>query len=328
MHINWNTCVNLSPYEDEEMNAALLDKIRAATDDDLLAAFLHHAEGRVALETYQQFDKLCMQLEAERDHARRLSDYSETPLGLDFWHAHYRLHRSLKELLGQAEAAVDTAADVWRTLREATVHDDLSSRFRQQAPDSPSPLEEIGPLRHLLAPLQQQLKSVLDEHRARMHELALQEAELLAFAASNDSISLEQFDAMTPLELEQSTADLAERDGYTLLQRQGKAGDQGADVIALTPDGRKIVFQCKHRRRGKPVGAQDTHTLNGTARPEHNGDIVVLVTNSTFTKPARAFAAKHRIHLLHGELLQRWATWGVPLLTVLREDPADADATT
>ncbi|MEV6774737.1 restriction endonuclease [Streptomyces syringium] len=320
MHLNWNTRLNLSPYEDEEMNAALLDRIRAATDDDLLAAFLHHTEGRVALDIYQQFDKIFTRLEDERDYARKLSDHSETPLGPAFWHAHHLLRRSLQELLNQAEDACGTAARAWRTLREATMHDDLSSRFRRQAAAPPSPLEEIAPLPHLLDPLHQQLKTALIEHRTRIHELALHEAEMLAYAASSHSISLKQFDVMTPLELEQVTASLAERDGYTVLQCQGKGGDQGADVIVLTPDRRKIVFQCKHRRLGKAVGAPEIHTFNGTARPEHNGDIVVFVTNSTYTKPARTFAAKHHIHLLHGDRLKQWATWGIPLLTVLGED--------
>ncbi|MFD5897688.1 restriction endonuclease [Streptomyces sp. NPDC060366] len=35
-----------------------------------------------------------------------------------------------------------------------------------------------------------------------------------------------------------------------------------------------------------------------------------MITNATFSKPARAFASKHEIHLIDAERLQKWATWG------------------
>ncbi|MFG2918622.1 restriction endonuclease [Kitasatospora sp. NPDC048298] len=108
-----------------------------------------------------------------------------------------------------------------------------------------------------------------------------------------------------------------------VMQGRGRAGDLGADVIALAPDGRKIVIQCKHKHkagRRRPCGSDVVQTVNGTARPEHGADIAVILTNGTFTKPARELAHKHDIHLLWGEDLERWATWGSPLLDVLGED--------
>jgi restriction system protein len=64
-------------------------------------------------------------------------------------------------------------------------------------------------------------------------------------------------------------------------------------------------------------------TLNGTARPVHRADIVVAVTNAYLPRPAHDLAYEQDIHLLFGHQLRRWATWGVPLLTVLdAETPA------
>ncbi|WP_229701401.1 restriction endonuclease [Streptomyces camponoticapitis] len=58
------------------------------------------------------------------------------------------------------------------------------------------------------------------------------------------------------------------------------------------------------------MGSEPVQRFNGTARQEHNADIAVMITNATFSEPARAFASKHEIHLIDAERLQKWATWG------------------
>jgi HJR/Mrr/RecB family endonuclease len=68
---------------------------------------------------------------------------------------------------------------------------------------------------------------------------------------------------------------------------------------------------------GRPLGSPAIQTLNGTARPVYKADIVIAVTNASFTSPAHDLAAKQDIHLLFGPRLRKWATWGVPLLTAL-----------
>jgi hypothetical protein len=111
---------------------------------------------------------------------------------------------------------------------------------------------------------------------------------------------------------------LALEEDESVTRRNGGARDLGADVIAHTPDGRKIVFQCKHRRPGsRPIGSQAMQTLNGTARPVHQADIVIAITNGSFTTPARQLAADQNIHLLWGHSLRKWTTGGTPLLDVL-----------
>ncbi|WP_367140993.1 MULTISPECIES: restriction endonuclease [Streptomyces] len=329
MHINWKSRVTLPTYEDAELNAALRDRIRAATDDDLLSAFLHYAEGHIALKAYVKFDRLFDCLQREQAHAQKLEEDPDSPLVYAYRRANYKLQNELRGLADETETARNAIGSVWHSLRQATTRDDLNHRYRQDADPVESGLEQIGPLKRTLTPSQERLDSILAEHRNEMHRLALREAELHAFTASDDSISLDQFDRMSPLEFEQAIAALAQRDGYVLARRNGGARDLGADVIATTPDGRKIVFQCKHRQRGgRPLGSPVIQTLNGTARPLHNADIVIAVTNSSFTTPAHDLARKQDIHLLHGEPLRRWATWGIPLLTVLgaEQQPGQAAA--
>ncbi|MEU6657425.1 hypothetical protein ABZ893_00005, partial [Streptomyces sp. NPDC046821] len=44
-------------------------------------------------------------------------------------------------------------------------------------------------------------------------------------------------------------------------------------------------MQCKHRKKGldgAAVGTPDLQTLNGTGRPVHKGDVVLMVTNVGF----------------------------------------------
>ncbi|MFD0068646.1 MULTISPECIES: restriction endonuclease [unclassified Streptomyces] len=77
--------------------------------------------------------------------------------------------------------------------------------------------------------------------------------------------------------------------------------------MATTPDGRRIVFQCRHPRLdGRPLGSPVIHTVNGTARPVHNANIVIAVTNAFFATPAHELAAEQGIHLLFGERLRTW----------------------
>lgn len=100
------------------------------------------------------------------------------------------------------------------------------------------------------------------------------------------------------------------RDGCQDAVQVGGAGDNGADVKATDPFGRRWVIQCKHRRAGlagAAVGTPDLHVLNGTGRPVHKGDVIVLVTNGRFTKPATDFAQSQRLHLVDRHTLATWA---------------------
>ncbi|MFE6153636.1 restriction endonuclease [Streptomyces sp. NPDC057889] len=317
MHINWKTEVTLPSYRDAELSEALNCRVREATDDDLLSSFLHYAEGWVAMKAYEDFDGLLTVLLDEEADSRKVSGDDDSPLRFEYRQANYRLQRDVTAEVMKVREIRNEIGSVWHALRRATAKS-LNDRYRPDADPAESGLDRIGPRVSSLDSRWNRLDAILAQHRDAMHELALRDAEFQAFATTAGSITLEQFNCMTPLEFEQAVANLTHRDGYIVDQRHGGARDLGADVIATTPDGRRIVFQCKHRRPGgRPLGSPVIQTLNGTARPVHNADIVIAVTNASFTTPAHELAAEQDIHLLFGERLRTWATWGVPLLTVL-----------
>ncbi|GGX47416.1 restriction endonuclease [Streptomyces chryseus] len=323
MHLNWKSGVALPVYHAAEMNEAMQCKIRAATDDDLLSALLHFSEGRVALSAYQRFDRLLTAVGRHKEQAGKLRGDDDSPLCFEFRQANYRLVSSLHALAIEVEEIRNEIGSAWHSLRKATTGD-LNHRYRTGADPAESGLDAIGLLVSAVKPMLQRMATMLSQHADEMHELAIRDADFQAFAATADSIALEQFDSMSPLEFEQAIASLVQRDAYCVSQRNGGARDLGADVIATAPDGRKIVFQCKHRQPGgRPLGSPVIQTLNGTARPVHKADIVVAVTNSSFTSPAHDLAREQDIHLLFGPQLRKWATWGIPLLAVLNiEEPA------
>ncbi|MFF9853433.1 restriction endonuclease [Streptomyces litmocidini] len=137
--------------------------------------------------------------------------------------------------------------------------------------------------------------------------------------------ALPQIDALHHRQFEEAVRDLMRRDGCPEAIRVGGAGDNGADVKATDPFGRLWVIQCKHRRAGlagAAVGTPDLHVLNGTGRPVHHGDVVVLVTNGRFTGKAVAFARSQHLHLVDRHLLARWAAGSTPLWELLGTIPS------
>ncbi|MFF6836540.1 restriction endonuclease [Streptomyces sp. NPDC012438] len=142
--------------------------------------------------------------------------------------------------------------------------------------------------------------------------------------------ALAQLDALHHRQFEHAVRDLMQRDGCADAVQVGGAGDNGADVKATDPYGRRWVIQCKHRKSGPAgaaVGSPDLQVLNGTGRPVHGGDVVVLVTNGRFSKPALEFARSQHLHLhLHLHLVDRttlgtWASGSKPLWELLRAVP-------
>ncbi|ANS70646.1 hypothetical protein SLINC_8422 [Streptomyces lincolnensis] len=135
---------------------------------------------------------------------------------------------------------------------------------------------------------------------------------------------LAQLDALTHRQFEHAIRDLMRRDGCTDAVQVGGQGDLGADVKATDPSGRRWVIQCKHRRngdRGAAVGTPDLQVLNGTGRPVHGADVVVMVTNGRITRPGRDFAQQQRLHLVDRRVLGEWAAGSRPLWELLRALP-------
>ncbi|WP_394854433.1 restriction endonuclease [Streptomyces albogriseolus] len=131
-------------------------------------------------------------------------------------------------------------------------------------------------------------------------------------------------EALTPDEFEAATAELCVRDGCTQVQVVGGAGDLGADVTALTPDGRRLVVQCKRYGEDNKVGSQDLQRFGGTCFTVHEADVAVVVTTGEFTVPALEYAERCGIVCVDGDGLLAWSQGraSAPWAGAVREEPA------
>ncbi|MGW7824147.1 restriction endonuclease [Streptomyces puniciscabiei] len=130
-------------------------------------------------------------------------------------------------------------------------------------------------------------------------------------------ITLEEFDAMDDRRFEYALRDLLTRDGFQARQ-VGRAGDQGADVIAEHPRLGRLVIQAKHTTVAARVGSHVMYQVKGTAGPVHRADIAVVVTNGRITRDAKTWGQRHHIHWVDRERLGQWAHDGIPLHQLLR----------
>ncbi|MEV5432684.1 restriction endonuclease [Streptomyces sp. NPDC052701] len=113
--------------------------------------------------------------------------------------------------------------------------------------------------------------------------------------------------ALSADEFEQAIADLCVRDGCSRVEVVGGAGDLGADVVALAPDGRRVVIQCKRYGEDNKVGSQELQRFGGTCFTVHEADVAVIVTTSDFTAPAEEYAEQCGIVCVNHEGLRAWS---------------------
>ncbi|MFD5266466.1 restriction endonuclease [Streptomyces sp. NPDC058335] len=114
------------------------------------------------------------------------------------------------------------------------------------------------------------------------------------------------YESLGPDEFEQAIAGLCARDGCTDVEVVGGAGDLGADVTAVAPDGRRLVLQCKRYGDGHKVGSQDLQRFGGTCFTVHEADVAVVVTTGDFTAPATEYATQCGILCVDAEGLRAW----------------------
>ncbi|WP_457534879.1 restriction endonuclease [Streptomyces filamentosus] len=129
--------------------------------------------------------------------------------------------------------------------------------------------------------------------------------------------------AVDPDGFEHTVAALCARDGCSPVEVVGGAGDLGADVIATTPSGLRVVLQCKQYGEDHRVGSPDLQRFGGTCYAVHDADVAVLVTTSSFTDPALEYAASCGIVCVDGTELAAWTASTTPPPWAAREgDPA------
>ncbi|MFI5688013.1 restriction endonuclease [Streptomyces sp. NPDC051636] len=125
--------------------------------------------------------------------------------------------------------------------------------------------------------------------------------------AAYDAGGAVDHDALDPDEFEQTIAALCERDGCSPVEVVGGAGDLGADILAVTPDGRRVVIQCKRYGATNRVGSEDLQRFGGTCYTVHEADVAVVVTTSGFTAPAAEYAELCGIVCVDRRALRAWS---------------------
>ncbi|CAL9356440.1 hypothetical protein SUDANB176_00583 [Streptomyces sp. enrichment culture] len=132
------------------------------------------------------------------------------------------------------------------------------------------------------------------------------------------------YDALSPEEFEEAIAALCVRDGCTDVRVVGGAGDLGADVVALSPEGRRLVIQCKRYGDDHKVGSQDLQRFGGTCFTVHGADVALVVTTGDFTAPAEEYAEQCGITCVDRGGLLAWSTGAAPGPWAAGADGADA----
>lgn len=147
----------------------------------------------------------------------------------------------------------------------------------------------------------------LEEAAARASDVEV------ATAVVDDPVEVEyaeyaevEYAELDPDGFEEAIADLCARDDCREVEVVGGAGDLGADVLAITPEGLRVVIQCKRYGDDNTVGSQDLQRFGGTCFTVHDADIAVLVTTSDFTAPALDYAPQCGIVCVNGEELDAW----------------------
>ncbi|MFB7609897.1 restriction endonuclease [Streptomyces gardneri] len=130
--------------------------------------------------------------------------------------------------------------------------------------------------------------------------------------------------AVDPDGFEHAVAALCARDGCSCVEVVVGAGDLGADVIATTPDGVRVVLQCKQYAEDRRVGSPDLQRFGVTCYAVHEADVAVLVTTSSFTEPALEYAASCGIVCIDGTELAAWTASTAPPPWTARSDQGSA----
>ncbi|MER5302858.1 restriction endonuclease [Streptomyces lasiicapitis] len=318
-------------YQDELLNEMLERRIAVADDEHLHAAVRWNNEDHLLEQALLVLRAHCDSLERERHHAHRRAEHDPfvndpecTRTTARCARAALRLRQLLVQELAWAREDVTEAEQLQQKLQSVHVAKRVE-RYRRHPRSTPE-LDAVAELLHHQAESAARVGVLLAEDRDRLHALAFEEQQAQVFLASPASTNLSQIRAMSPHQFERLISDLVARDKLDVNQWHGGPHDGGVDVIATTPGGDKLAIQCKHTTKETPVGIRAVRELNGIAGPVHHADIAILITNSTFSKPAAKFAQQQDIILLSWRALVRWATWGESLLDILELEEAAGPA--
>ena len=118
---------------------------------------------------------------------------------------------------------------------------------------------------------------------------------------------------MTGREFEEYCDEKKKKKGYRRVRVTRATGDQGVDILAKRR-GKTYAIQCKLYQ--KPVGNSAVQEAYA-GKQYYDCDRGMVMTNSTFTRGAKALAARTEIELWENIPLKRFPAKGILLVLVL-----------
>lgn len=89
------------------------------------------------------------------------------------------------------------------------------------------------------------------------------------------------------------------------------AREYGADIVAINPQGHKVVIQCKHSSKGAAADASAVYQLD-EARSHYQTERLIAVTNTQFAQAAKEAGAKFGVTLIDwSELISLLEKYGL-----------------
>ncbi|MEV6319150.1 restriction endonuclease [Streptomyces sp. NPDC051776] len=313
-------------FVDRDLRREIGWLIGKANRDDALRAFLWVSECRIAHEILQAWKEHIDVLDREYENADYRQASTAHPRS---WEPDPRdqisraCHSASSTLAAKLNRELGEAKEAERECDE--VLDQLSRQLGKLPMKVPVPgssgvtlLDALVPLRQQLAEARARLTALIAQDREELKELALHEHSRRRSAASGSAVFLHDIDGMRPREFVSLVEALLRRDGFETARPEG-AGVDGL-VSATCSRGHSLLFSA-HRVSGprgwRPepadaLGAPDLHTVRLAAERLRFDDLVV-VTNGSFSAPARRYAEEHDMCLWDRSELQRWAEWEGPL---------------
>ena len=207
--------------------------------------------------------------------------------GLGFG-AYVYLTAPRKSLQQKLSAVLAQHMDALVTRRAQLVHRDAYGN--QQTKRWDAEIEHF--LNSVLLPqLSSREASALSNHESSL--AAHIEAEVAQHASNNPPLR-EFSETMSPSQYEVYCAEELKRHGWDASVTKGSR-DQGVDVIA-DKSGIRVVLQCK--LYSQPVGNKAVQEVVA-ARNYERANFGIVVSNNSYTAPARALASVNGVHLLH-----------------------------
>ena len=136
--------------------------------------------------------------------------------------------------------------------------------------------------------------------------------------------SLEQWDALSPIEFEDACADLLRRSGYADVRVTRASGEGGVDIIA-SKDGRRFAVQCK--RYQHTIGPEPVRALAGVvaSHPQKFSGGGIFMTTNWFSTAARREGREAKLTMISGSQLVAMAQ-AVDMPTATAETAAEGVA--